>query len=646
MNRATLQTKLRHLLSENRFGVAIISTIVVLRLLGAFQFLELLTLDHFQQVHLRESPDSRITLVGVDESYFSRGNSASLEYSDLTALLSKILNGNPAVVGVDLVEDELNGTGKNFLLSLFEEDDRLIAVEKIWTPTIAPIDGLSNEVLEERTGFNDISLDSDDHVRRMFLGGETTNRPFIKSFALMLAEKYLKNIQNTEIKNGSRDLYAMKFGNVEIPRLNPFSGGYRNENSIYGIQTLVNFRTGFNLLRKKEKPFKIILASGLIQNELDAESMAEKIVIVGTLSPSNVTTFSSVIPPSLTYNEKLATGLELQAHAVSQITSAVLDQRPLIHPLYLPLEYALIIAFGFVGIRIKKQHKSALRSLLYLSAISFLFTLASYLSFCLVGLWIPIVPVLLALTINGLTYIAVAQSDQRWQALVKQRDRALAAVKLERQKTVEHAFDTIHNGPLQTLANLLRLIKDDQIDRNNVGLELRKLNQEIRDIGESLRKESISDEQLYIKVGQSKLDLTIPLHELFYEIYRETLQRPFPGFETLKIQARSLEPVTPEKMTVECKRKLCRFFEEALCNVGRHAIGATKLTVTGQTIGRFYCLTIIDNGSGLTARKPRLIRKGQGTKIACELEASLKGRFTRKSHYPKGVFCELKWLLI
>ena len=40
-------------------------------------------------------------------------------------------------------------------------------------------------------------------------------------------------------------------------------------------------------------------------------------------------------------------------------------------------------------------------------------------------------------------------------------------------------------------------------------------------------------------------------------------------------------------MTIECKRKLCRFFEETLCNVGRHAIGATKLTVTGQTVGRF-----------------------------------------------------------
>ncbi len=646
MNQATPLIKLRHLLSESRFGVAIISIIIVLRLLGAFQFLELLTLDDFQQVHLRESPDSRVALVGIDESYFSKGDSASLEYSDLTALLNKILSGNPAVVGVDLVEDDLNGIGKDLLLNLFTEDERLIAVEKIWTPTIAPIEGLSDKVLEERTGFNDISLDSDDHVRRMFLGWTPTGRPFVKSFALMLAEKYLKSIRGTEIENGIRDPYAMRFGNVEIPRLSPFSGGYRNESSIYGIQTLVNFRTGFNLLRQRKRPFEIILASELIQNELDKESINEKIVIIGTLSPSNVSTFSSVIPSSLTYNEKLATGLELQAHAVSQITSAVIDQRPLIRPLYLPLEYALIVAFGFIGIRIKRRHKSTLRSLLYLSAVSLLFTSISYLSFCLVGLWLPIVPVLLALAINGLTYIAVAQSDQRWQALAQQRNRALAAVKLERQKTVEHAFDTIHNGPLQTLANLLRLVKDDQIDRNNVGIELRKLNQEIREIGESLRKEAISDEQLYIKVGQSKLDLTTPLHELFYEIYRETLQRPFPGFETLKIQARSLEPVTPEKMTVECKRKLCRFFEETLCNVGRHAIGATKLTVTGQTVGRFYCLTVIDNGSGLKTLKPRLARKGQGTKIACELETSLKGKFTRKRHYPKGVFCELKWLLI
>ena len=116
MNQATPLIKLRHLLSESRFGVAIISIIIVLRLLGAFQFLELLTLDDFQKVRFRESPDSRITLVGIDESYFSKGDSASLEYSDLTALLNKILEGDPAVVGVDLVEDELSGADKNSLL--------------------------------------------------------------------------------------------------------------------------------------------------------------------------------------------------------------------------------------------------------------------------------------------------------------------------------------------------------------------------------------------------------------------------------------------------------------------------------------------------------------------------------------------------
>ncbi|NEP19257.1 MAG: CHASE2 domain-containing protein [Leptolyngbya sp. SIO4C1] len=637
------RTRAWELMLEGRLGLGIIGVIVGLRLLGLFQFLELLTLDRLQQLSFSEPTDPHITLIGIDEAYLKHSDTAFLQYTDLAKLLETILVYQPTVVGVDMVIDDLSGTEKSRLLKLFEENEHLLTVEKVRPPMIAPLEGLSEEVVENQVGFNDFSLDDDGNVRRMFLGWTPIGSlSFRKSLALLLAERYLYEHRGLELENGIRDPDAMRFGDVEIPRLDPNAGGYFKQSSVYGIQTLINFRSGLISGGNISQPFKILKASDVVKSSFSKEDISQKIVILGLLDPSNVIKFGSAVPLRLIYNKDRLTGLELQAHAASQITSAVINGSPLIWFLSTPLEYAFIVVFGIAGISIKKAATSTLNGLLCLVAVGFLLILTSYWSLTLGGLWLPAAPALLALVINGVAYVAVAQSENRWQVLVQERDIALAALKLERQKTIEHAFDTIHNGPLQTLANLLRLIRDNQISTEKVGDELKRLNQEIRDIGESLKQDAISDDNLYIKVGNSRLDLSIPLHELFYEIYRETLERPFPGFQMLKIQARSLEPIEPENLTIECKRKLCRFFEETLCNVGRHAIGATRLTVTGKTIEKSYCLRIVDNGSGLQSPK---VSRGRGTKIACELEAVLKGKFIRKNNYPRGVFCEFRWVV-
>ena len=644
MAKAALRNKVWQLLVEGGLGFGVIGAIVALRLLGALQFLELVMLDNFQQLRPVETVDSRIVLIDIDESDSTGKRSTSIEYTDLVDLIKTVLSYNPAVVGIDLVEADLSGERKSRLLDLLESNSNLVTVEKIRPPLIEPLTGVSDAVLANQIGFHDFSLDNDGNVRRMFLGWtETLGKPesFRKSFALMMAEKYLSRVHDIEIENGIRDQGAMRFDKTEIPRLSPFSGGYRREQSIYGIQTLINFRGRLTSTEESQEPFSLLPPSKLAKGRFDkSDFLSEKIVIIGSLNYSKATQFKS---GALNNNRENLTGLELQAHAVSQITSAVLDDRPLIWIFSVPWEYILIIIFGLAGIFIKRSAESTLSRFVLLLAVSSLLTLVSYGCFALGGLWLPFVPAMLALVINGFIYLTIAQSSRRWRALVQQRDLALAAVKLERQKTIEHAFDTIHNGPLQTLANLLRQVRDDKITTQDIGNELSNLNNEIREIGESLRQDALSDENLYIQVGSAKLNLNVPLHELFYEIYRETLGRTFPGFQTLKIQARSFEPVETSHLDFDCKRKLCSFFEEALCNVGRHAIGATELTVTGKRVEKFYCLRVVDNGSGL--RSPAK-NKGRGTKIACELESALQGKFTRRNNYPKGVFCELKWALL
>ena len=116
------------------------------------------------------------------------------------------------------------------------------------------------------------------------------------------------------------------------------------------------------------------------------------------------------------------------------------------------------------------------------------------------------------------------------------------------------------------------------------------------------------------------------------------LSRPLLGFSNLKFTIISFEPIESEILNVEVKRKLCRFLEEALGNVGKHAVGATRLVVTGKNKDDRYELTVADNGSGADTHQ---VETGEGTRIGKEIEKLTRGKFVRRPNKPKGFFCQL-----
>ncbi|NEQ55414.1 MAG: hypothetical protein F6K11_35750 [Leptolyngbya sp. SIO3F4] len=92
-------------------------------------------------------------------------------------------------------------------------------------------------------------------------------------------------------------------------------------------------------------------------------------------------------------------------------------------------------------------------------------------------------------------------------------------------------------------------------------------------------------------------------------------------------------------LNVEVKRKLCRFLEEALGNVGKHASGATRLVVTGKNRDdNHYEITVSDNGPGANTHQ---VEAGEGTRIGKEIEQLTRGKFIRRPNKPKGFFCQL-----
>jgi anti-sigma regulatory factor (Ser/Thr protein kinase) len=226
-----------------------------------------------------------------------------------------------------------------------------------------------------------------------------------------------------------------------------------------------------------------------------------------------------------------------------------------------------------------------------------------------------------------------------------------------RQQAIEQAFSQIHNGPLQTLALLLREVQKEQTIPNSELLQrLIELNTEIRSVGQNLKTDGDPDKSLIdsasleptisesvLRLGEGTcINLTDPLHQLFHEVYVLTLKRNLPYFQTIQVKVRNFAPLENFPFTLELKRDLCLWLEEALCNVGKHAEGVTRIIVIGEQINNCYILKIEDNGNGLKTSEGEL-KEQQGTQLCYALAEKLGGRFQRSPLPKGGVCCELCW---
>ncbi|MGK7926213.1 MAG: hypothetical protein AB4290_13380 [Spirulina sp.] len=222
-----------------------------------------------------------------------------------------------------------------------------------------------------------------------------------------------------------------------------------------------------------------------------------------------------------------------------------------------------------------------------------------------------------------------------------------------RQQAIEQTFTQIHNGPLQTLAVFLRDVRGETLRSPELIERLEQLDREIRAIGNCLVDEEnptpivgkipaledgFSDWILRLGSG-SNLDLNLPLNELFYQVFSATIARDFPYFQTLRVKMRNFE-VCPASLDCDRKRELCLWLEEAICNVGKHAKGVTRITATGKFARGQYTLTVRDNGCGIQSD-----RIHSSTQQHHKLAQRLGGNFRRESLPTKGTLCELSFQL-
>lgn len=599
-------------------GLGIIFLIVVLRFLGGLQLYEWLTLDRFLKSRSSEPMDERITIIGLDEEDIAR-KGFPIPDSEIAELLATIQQHQPLAVGLDLAKN----LAKPVLIEAIKANPNHYAVEKTLPPTISPPPGLP----ETQVGFVDVSTDHDSRLRRTILGTHCNEcKSYKKSLVIRLTEKYFAN-RRIELTNGKRDPAAMAFNGVELPLFYPDTGGYVRVKD-NGQQMLINYRTS-----DSNEPFRVISLADVENKNFAPSWIKDRIVLIGMTAPSVPDIQNTTVVGSKKLSAGKIFGVEVIAHSISQILSAVEDGRPLIRTFSEPFENIWIVFWGMAGIGIAWLPSRPWKNLLAVGVTNLGLILFCWALLVYTGWWLPVVPATIVCLLNGFALTPFYY-----------RDRSLRSLLVERQKTIDLTYDSIHNGPLQTLKLLIRNTKDGRLAEGQSLDRLETLDHEMREVYESLYQQTSNPFSSDLQKNGIIFDMQQPLHKLLELVYRSTTERManqnFPYFVSLKILIPDFQPVEDHYLSTEQKLGICHILEEALCNVGNHAEGATRLKVSCYQQDDDYCiLKIEDNGAGCNSE-----RQGRGTKQGLKLAQRLGGKFERKSRTPKqGTICQLTW---
>ncbi|MEO1070581.1 MAG: CHASE2 domain-containing protein, partial [Cyanobacteria bacterium J06638_6] len=192
-------------------------------------------------------------------------------------------------------------------------------------------------------------------------------------------------------------LLRFLLGEVVLPRLDRNFGGYQDIDA-GGYQLMINYRP----LQSPEQIAERVTLGDVLAGRVSAESVRDRIVLIGTTANSIQDTWSTTYPgPSAA--DRQAAGVFMQAHMVSHLLSAVLDNRPLIQTWPAGVDLLWIAAWAGVGgaiaygVTTPSVQARRLRLLLGLLAAESMLLGLSWALLIHSGYWVPLVPAALAL---------------------------------------------------------------------------------------------------------------------------------------------------------------------------------------------------------------------------------------------------------
>jgi adenylate cyclase len=378
--------------------------LILLRLAGLLQSLELWAFDLSFRLRPLEPADSRIVIVGINDTDIQQLGGGKWHIPDgvLAQVLEKLKKQQPKAIGLDLFRNAPLDSGYQALTKVFETTPNLIGIEKKIgdrnNPAIAP-----NPILSQngQVASVDVVVDADNKIRRGMLFVQPEDGEPVASLGLTLALMYL---EAEGINPESTVNQSLKLGQTVLIPFEANDGGYGKADA-GGYQILLNFRG-------PAQSFRTVSLIDVLENRIPSDLVRDRIVLIGATASKLSDLFDTPYSDSLTTAPQQTFGVEIQANLTSQILSSVLQGRPLIKVWSEPLEWLWIFGWSCVGATLSWTSRYAegvaKRSPRWLNlvlekwtSVSISFAAISLSSICylafLGGWWIPVVPPALGL---------------------------------------------------------------------------------------------------------------------------------------------------------------------------------------------------------------------------------------------------------
>ncbi|MCC2694877.1 CHASE2 domain-containing protein [Nodularia sp. LEGE 04288] len=383
--------------------VLLISVIIALstlafRYLGIFQTAELQTLDQMLRLRPKQDQDSRLLVVEITEkdiqSYqqeIVRGTKSIPDYK-LAELLHKLQQYQPRVIGLDIYRDSLDPEkpDQRNLVDELKVDTIVVACKgkdsKFDPQGVKP----PRKVPVERQGFTDGIEDSDHIVRRQILMmAQEPSSPCQTNYSLsfQLVTRYLF-AENINIDVNKDDI---KFGEQVLQPLKPgHSGGYQERVDLGGFQILLNYR---------DSNFSKVSLEDIFNDKINPDLVKDKVILIGVTANTVSDIWST--PYSVVQQPARIPGVLIQAQMVSQIISAVLDQRVMLW--VLPYWGDILWIFGWSlisGLIIWRIDSRLGQGCTMVATVIVLYGVCTVI-ISISGAWVPFVPSVLAVVGSG-----------------------------------------------------------------------------------------------------------------------------------------------------------------------------------------------------------------------------------------------------
>lgn len=388
--------------------------VVVARLLGFFQTWELSAFDQMMRSRPAEAPDSRLLVVEVTESD-THQYGYPLEDQTLATAVAKLQAMRPRAIALDFHRFQARGQGRAAFLEQFQQQDNLFLVCSFGSSdrNYAPPPEFSPQQRIAQMGFSELLIDrkqnpgsnfrydlavpgqagnSEVMVRRQLLSYDPSlatsasacTTPYSLAFQLAFRWLYAAGVQPLEV-NANQD---WQFGPVSLTKLPARFGGYPFLDG-QSSQIMINYRAA--------PPGAEVSLQQVLQGQVNPVLVKDRIVLLGTTAPIARDSFDTP------YGEM--PGVWVHAHAVSQILSAVHQNRPLIGGLPqtsgIPWGDGLwILLWAGGGMAIGWKLRSPLVLWIGGAIASLLLTSLCFI-LLLQGAWVPLIPSLLSLWLTS-----------------------------------------------------------------------------------------------------------------------------------------------------------------------------------------------------------------------------------------------------